>query len=270
MTNCSFGPKPVTGGYIPGEAVGEGSRHARICFSMFPQFVTGSIEMKWHESATEISFDRVRPVFASVIAAAAKTKIAKRKRIFREVNGKFVHYRRHPGERVNRQHQNNIEVITDGRHITEPVILICGHGGRDERCGGMGPLLEQEFKDQLESKSIDVTGSEKEKKEPKRSHTLRRARLGTVSHIGGHKYAGNVILYISPWQVEHPLAGMGIWYGRVEPKHVQGIVEETLLKGNVIEELFRGGIDYYGQPLTEETFKARTSTADTTYKESPA
>lgn len=78
--------------------------------------------------------------------------------------------------------------------------------------------------------------------------------LGMVSHIGGHKWAGNVILYIPPNftpdnGIKHPLAGMGIWYGRVEPRHVQGIIEQTLMQGKVIQELFRGGVARTGDIL---------------------
>jgi hypothetical protein len=81
------------------------------------------------------------------------------------------------------------------------------------------------------------------------------ARIALISHIGGHKFAGNVILYIPPSArlpggqdgdgkgEPHPLRGMGIWYGRVEPRHVQGIVEATLVGGKVVEELFRGGVE---------------------------
>ena len=36
------------------------------------------------------------------------------------------------------------------------------------------------------------------------------------------------------------LQGMGIWYGRVEPRHVEGIVAETVRGGRVVGELFRG------------------------------
>ena len=72
--------------------------------------------------------------------------------------------------------------------------------------------------------------------------------VGLVSHVGGHKWAGNVIIYVPPRREEEagsskrlsPLAGRGVWYGRVEPKHVEGIVKETLIKGNVIKELCRG------------------------------
>ena len=69
-----------------------------------------------------------------------------------------------------------------------------------------------------------------------------------ISHIGGHIFAGNVILYIPPSArlkggEPHPLRGMGIWYGRVEPKHVEGIIAETLGEGRVVMDLFRGGVE---------------------------
>lgn len=69
--------------------------------------------------------------------------------------------------------------------------------------------------------------------------------VSQISHIGGHKFAGNVIIYIPPILAKqgHPLAGKGIWYGRVEPKHVEGIIRKTIEEGVVIKELFRGGID---------------------------
>lgn len=69
------------------------------------------------------------------------------------------------------------------------------------------------------------------------------ARVGLISHIGGHKWAGNVIIYIPPSFKDNALAGKGIWYGRVEPGHVEGIVMKTVLEGKVVKELFRGGID---------------------------
>lgn len=72
--------------------------------------------------------------------------------------------------------------------------------------------------------------------------------IGCISHVGGHAWAGNVIVYF-PSDVAHGLAGMGVWYGRVEPRHVEGIVKETVLGGRVIEELFRGGIGRDGRRL---------------------
>ncbi|KAF6841287.1 Altered inheritance of mitochondria protein 32 [Colletotrichum musicola] len=145
------------------------------------------------------------------------------------------------------------------RDVEDVLVLICGHGGRDMRCGVIGPVLRDEFERGLEAEGIVVqrgavevdegegeriaAPAEAEKEEKKVS-----ARVGLISHIGGHKFAGNVIVYVPPGLKtaageKHPLAGKGIWYGRVEPKHVEGIVRETVLGGRVIQDMFRGGID---------------------------
>ncbi|KAJ4403978.1 hypothetical protein N0V85_004975 [Neurospora sp. IMI 360204] len=145
----------------------------------------------------------------------------------------------------------------------EVIVLICGHGGRDQRCGVYGPLLRTEFEKRLAEQGperIEVlkgaAPDEKDLEEGEaKSNKVWGARVGLISHIGGHKFAGNVIVYIPPGlkmpesDVPHPLAGHGIWYGRVEPKHVEGIVKETIGKGNVIKELFRGGIKQGGEIL---------------------
>ncbi|KAI9762876.1 MAG: hypothetical protein M4579_000229 [Chaenotheca gracillima] len=139
----------------------------------------------------------------------------------------------------------------------EVLVLICGHGGRDQRCGVMGPLLRSEFHKVISSDDRFTLQTEEPNSrvaQPDSSATTRHdIRVGLISHIGGHKFAGNVIVYIpstfgGPEQ-RHALAGKGIWYGRVEPKHVDGIIRETIVKGNVISELFRGGIDQDGQIL---------------------
>lgn len=114
-------------------------------------------------------------------------------------------------------------------------------------------------------------------------HNQQPINVGMISHIGGHKWAGNVIVYIPPdYQINplqrsqsgpnpkdksthepavregdklleqdanpflSPLAGKGIWYGRVQPKHVEGIVEQTIGHGKIIKDLFRGGINQNG------------------------
>ncbi|KAL4898508.1 putative sucrase/ferredoxin-like family protein Fmi1 [Aspergillus ambiguus] len=132
---------------------------------------------------------------------------------------------------------------------TSPVVLICGHGGRDMRCGVMAPVLQEEFQRVLRANGfLSADGDVGTIDGPDRAH------VGLISHVGGHKYAGNVIVYIPPGMTmrdssAHPLAGKGIWYGRIEPKHVQGVVEETVLGGNVVEDHFRGGIDRTGDIL---------------------
>jgi len=147
------------------------------------------------------------------------------------------------------------------QNVTDILVLICGHGGRDMRCGVMGPALRDEFEKMLPTKGLHVLKGPVDIPGPNAPHLLESteyventrgtARVGLISHIGGHKFAGNVILYMPPGMKDgdgkvHALAGCGIWYGRVEPKHVEGIVQETLLNGKVIEDLFRGGIKQGG------------------------
>ena len=156
---------------------------------------------------------------------------------------------------------------TTSRKVKEIVVFICGHGTRDKRCGIMGPLLRSEFQRFLTEAGfrlpkptstvplVELPSSAQilaEVLEP-RVGPPHNAIVGLVSHVGGHLWAGNVILYIPPTfstaEGLSPLAGKGIWYGRVEPKHVEGIVKETILGGRVIKEFFRGGINNNGKPL---------------------
>lgn len=150
--------------------------------------------------------------------------------------------------------------------VEDVLVLVCGHGGRDMRCGVLGPVLREEFDRELGRRDFAVLKDpvEVSHETPDQCHEIgaqdkngevkSSARVGLISHIGGHKFAGNVILYIPPGAKAadgkaHELAGCGIWYGRVEPKHVEGIVRETVLGGTVIEDLFRGGIRQGGEIL---------------------
>lgn len=150
------------------------------------------------------------------------------------------------------------------REISEMLVLICGHGGRDQRCGVFGPLLRGEFEKRLPERGVEVLRGPVEAEGDDGLPALEgektggrgeyAARVGLISHIGGHKFAGNVIVYLPPrlrteHGERHPLAGHGIWYGRVEPRHVEGIVGETIMNGKVIEELFRGAIKQDGEIL---------------------
>ncbi|KAK5172738.1 Altered inheritance of mitochondria protein 32 [Saxophila tyrrhenica] len=132
------------------------------------------------------------------------------------------------------------------RKIDEILVLICGHGGRDVRCGTLGPILQREFEEKIERQNIpllrEAPVAEAETVDTDAEGYSPSARVGLISHIGGHKWAGNVIIYIPPSFSGNALAGKGIWYGRVAPEHVEGIVAKTILDGKVIKELFRGGV----------------------------
>lgn len=140
------------------------------------------------------------------------------------------------------------------RDVKELVVLICGHGGRDARCGIYGPVLRREFEMQLEREGVAVSQDAVDIENAAEGEEKRSARVGLISHIGGHKFAGNVIIYVPPgWKgrdgKESELAGKGIWYGRVEPKHVEGIVRETVFGGRVVKDMFRGGVGAEGEIL---------------------
>ena len=133
--------------------------------------------------------------------------------------------------------------------IRKPVVLICGHGSRDKRCGILGPILQTEF-----IKSLRQFENELSHSDPSFIEHYQHPEVGLISHMGGHRWAGNVIIYIPPTfetlEGPSPLAGKGIWYGRVKPQHVEGIVRETIMGGRIIKDLFRGGIHKNSTPLT--------------------
>ncbi|KAI1736687.1 Sucrase/ferredoxin-like-domain-containing protein [Xylaria scruposa] len=145
------------------------------------------------------------------------------------------------------------------RDVDDVLVLICGHGGRDMRCGVMGPVLQAEFERQLPQVGLEVLHGpliDESVSAPALSGTREErpltARVGQISHIGGHKFAGNMIIYLPPTFKDnvgspHPLAGHGVWYGRIEPKHVEGVIQETIVKGNIITDHFRGAIKQNGE-----------------------
>ena len=142
------------------------------------------------------------------------------------------------------------------RTLKGAMILICGHNTRDTRCGILGPLLDAEFGSYLNAytsysphrtqpppyiePSIGSSSSRQQY-----ISLISGSNVALTSHIGGHAFAGNVVIYLpKTFKMASgklsPLGGMGIWYGRVEPRHVWGIMEETVQRGSVIQELLRG------------------------------
>lgn len=157
----------------------------------------------------------------------------------------------------------NQSLLYGVQDVDDITVLICGHAGRDGRCGVLGPVIQDEFKRVLPREGIEILLGPVPINPPIDANggliegeTSRKlsARAGIISHIGGHKFAGNVIIYIpktakAETGEAHALAGCGIWYGRVEPRHVEGIVKNTILGGQVFEDLFRGGVTQDGEIL---------------------
>ncbi|RIA80938.1 Sucrase/ferredoxin-like-domain-containing protein [Glomus cerebriforme] len=123
---------------------------------------------------------------------------------------------------------NNNNYLDDNNFLIEKmpykaVIVICSHKRRDKRCGVTGPLLKDEFDKILKEKGL----------EPKSNNTD-GVGVFLSSHTGGHRFAGNVIVYKE---------GKGIWYGRVTPCHAKSIIDHTIIEGKVIKDLYRGSMN---------------------------
>ena len=91
------------------------------------------------------------------------------------------------------------DVIVNGKPwaLREPEVLtgshifVCAHGSRDKRCGVCGPVLIQNLKEEINLRGLG-----------------NQVFVTPCSHVGGHKYAGNLIIF-SP-DVEGKF--MGHWY----------------------------------------------------------
>ena len=136
----------------------------------------------------------------------------------------------HPTEQ---QNENGTVSPTDGMSARpcelDYVILLCSHGRRDARCGITAPLIKRELERHLRPLGLDRDADDS-----------RAGGVGIffVSHVGGHKFSANVLVYRKKDQ-------QMIWLARVRPEHCEGIVKYTVLQGKVVhaESQLRGGFD---------------------------
>eukprot|EP00386_Alphamonas_edax_P006856 GDKI01022135.1.p1 GENE.GDKI01022135.1~~GDKI01022135.1.p1 ORF type:complete len:376 (-),score=85.08 GDKI01022135.1:23-1150(-) len=131
------------------------------------------------------------------------------------------------------------------KHVREHgFVLVCVHKLRDKRCGVIGPLLIESFQKSISKFSLD-----------------NKIEVVGVSHIGGHKWAGNIIIYSNRFlEKEDAVSGDttgdcaraheqskaqidGHWYGRVFPDHTDTVVEQHFVRGGVCKQLWRGRMD---------------------------
>ncbi|PFH52696.1 hypothetical protein AMATHDRAFT_2085 [Amanita thiersii Skay4041] len=138
------------------------------------------------------------------------------------------------------------------------VVLLCSHKRRDNRCAIAAPKLEHAFTQYLEGfgwhVDTDVDASTLHDAPPledldaaiddmefqyeellRQSSSSKRVLIVRSSHVGGHKYAGNCIIYTPQ--------GSCVWYGRVSPHEVESIVVNTIMDGLVLPPLLRGGLN---------------------------
>ncbi|KEH32839.1 putative thioredoxin-like ferredoxin [Medicago truncatula] len=97
-------------------------------------------------------------------------------------------------------------------------VFVCSHGSRDRRCGVCGPVLVNRFREEIEYHGLQG-----------------KVFVSPCSHIGGHKYAGNVIIFGSSMNGEVT----GHWYGYVAPEDVPLLLQQHVMKGEIIDSLWR-------------------------------
>ncbi len=139
------------------------------------------------------------------------------------------------------------------------IILMCSQATRDARCGQTAPLLRREFERHLRPLGLHRDLGDE-----------RPGGVGLyfISHVGGHKYSANLLIYrrverqrtVGEQMVnggEHASlvggkakdiegeAAQCIWLARVRPEDCENIVRYTILQGKVVkpERQLRGGFD---------------------------
>jgi (2Fe-2S) ferredoxin len=116
------------------------------------------------------------------------------------------------------------------------LILLCSQATRDARCGQSAPLLRRELQRHLQPLGLyrDL-------------HDDRPGGVGIyfISHVGGHKYSANMMVYRRGEGSPTAEAAQCIWLARVRPEDCENIVRYTVLQGKVVkpERQLRGGFD---------------------------
>lgn len=93
---------------------------------------------------------------------------------------------------------------TDDRYAVD--MYVCTHKDRDCRCGEHGYAVVQALREEVARRKTNPADA---------AHKIRL--IGETTHVGGHKYAANVLIY------PH-----GDWLGNVRPEHVPSIVDAVL------------------------------------------
>ncbi|KAJ3126921.1 hypothetical protein HK098_006961 [Nowakowskiella sp. JEL0407] len=148
-------------------------------------------------------------------------------------------------------HTNIIDQLRNpDEHSLNPLersILICTHETVDERCGCHGP----QFLSKLQHHISNLRSN------PHSQLSQSTIRLFEASHVGGHKFAVNAIVYPE-----------GDWYGNLKESDVEEFVERVFVKGERWVEKFRGnmsgdvgldGIDGVGDVTWKPILKERNS-----------
>nr|GEY65875.1 altered inheritance of mitochondria protein 32-like [Tanacetum cinerariifolium] len=98
--------------------------------------------------------------------------------------------------------------------MTGSHLFVCSHSSRDKRCGYCGQILIKKFKAEAGLRG------------------LKNVSVTAFSHVGGHKYARNLIIYsVRDAKVS------GHWYGYVTPSDVPELLDNHIGNGEIIDRL---------------------------------
>jgi (2Fe-2S) ferredoxin len=153
----------------------------------------------------------------------------------------MVKFRLQPSDDVTSFAKSALHASTEdtlsGEPITGSHVFICTHNSRDARCGYCGPLLVAAFKEAVKERGLtDIV------------------HVRGCSHTGGHKYAGNVIIYREQdGKVE------GDWYGYVSPADVPTLLDQHIQQGSIVEKLWRGRMGLTEEQQKEELKRVASS-----------
>lgn len=92
-------------------------------------------------------------------------------------------------------------------------VFLCSHKTRDKRCGTTAPIMRKEF--ELNFREFDLYRDSSDDRGD-------GVRIAYVNHVGGHKFAANVIIYLRK-------SGKNIWLARCRPNNVLPIIEECII-----------------------------------------
>ncbi|KAK2975254.1 hypothetical protein RJ640_028006 [Escallonia rubra] len=109
---------------------------------------------------------------------------------------------------------SGVQEVFTGSHV-----FVCAHNSRDKRCGVCGPALIEKFKEEAEVRGLKD-----------------KVFVSACSHVGGHKYAGNLIIFSA--DADGKISGH--WYGYVAPTDVPELLDQHIGKGEIIKRLWRG------------------------------
>ncbi|EJS44760.1 apd1p [Saccharomyces arboricola H-6] len=92
-------------------------------------------------------------------------------------------------------------------------VFICSHSTRDKRCGITAPYLKKVFDSKLQEHGLFRDNSD---------FRPDGVKIAFVNHVGGHKFAANVQIYLKD-------PNTLVWLGRVTPVMVPSIVEHLIV-----------------------------------------